>query len=255
MKKIIYTLNINNYAPEIREITRPALESYANKIGADIFDITKRKYPEFGVTYEKVQIYDLAKEHKADWNIYLDSDALIHPDFYDITSVLSKDTVCHNAKDFAPNRWKYDKYFLRDGRHIGSGNWLAVASDWCIDLWHPTELTPEEAYANIFPTLKEKLGCTTSEHLIDDYVLSRNIARYGLKVKTVRELGEEFGGYAQAKLLFHRYNIPHEQKVKEMKNVWENWHGDGKQMVSIDKAKLDEIIAKANANIDKELAK
>jgi hypothetical protein len=45
LKKTIFTLNIDNYAPEIRDITRPLLERYAKKIGADIYDIEDRNFP------------------------------------------------------------------------------------------------------------------------------------------------------------------------------------------------------------------
>lgn len=245
MKKIIYTLNIGDYAPNILEITRPPLEAYADKIRADIFEITERKYPEFGVTYEKIQIYDLAKEHKAEWNYYIDGDALIHPDFYDVTLLLHKDTICHNAKDFAPHRWHYDQYFLRDGRHIGSGNWFTVASDWCLDLWHPIELSPEEAEANITPILMEQSGGTTARHLIDDYVLSRNIARFGLKVTTVTDLRSEIGGFTNSKFMFHRYNIPIEKKVDELKRVWDGWHSKGKREIPINQQQIESIIQRA----------
>jgi hypothetical protein len=73
-------------------------------------------------------------------------------------------------------RWSYDQYFRRDGRHIGSCNWFTVASDWCLDLWRPLDdLTLDEALANINITIGERNSrlCGT-EHLIDDYTLSRN---------------------------------------------------------------------------------
>ncbi len=70
MKKILYTLNVpdadgNEYAPEIRKITYPFLKAWAYKIGAEFFEITERKFPEMPPVYEKFQIYELSKEHKA----------------------------------------------------------------------------------------------------------------------------------------------------------------------------------------------
>ena len=243
MKKIIYTLNVGDYAPNILDITRPSLEAYARKIRAEIFEIKERKYPEFGVTYEKIQIYDLAREHGAEWIYYIDGDALIHNDFYDVTLMLNKDTVCHNGSDFAPMRWVYDEYFMRDGRNLGSGNWFTVASNWCLDLWHPLEdLSPEEAESRINPILLEKNGCTTSKHLIDDYVLSRNIARYGLKVKTVKEIRKDIGGYVDSRFLFHRYNIPIEQKVVELKRVWDGWNGKKDGKIPINQKEANEMV-------------
>lgn len=170
--------------------------------------------------YEKLQIYDLGKSN--DWNIYIDSDALVHPDLFDPTEFIGKDTVMHNGADLANNRWRYDKYFRRDGRHIGSCNWFTIASDWCIDLWHPLEdLTLEEAVENIFPIQSELNSVITREHLIDDYVLSRNIAKYGLKFKTLLELMQDLrdvGNY-----LWHQYTMTESDKIINMKTVLDNW--------------------------------
>lgn len=225
-KKVIYTLNIDDYAPEVVEITRPLLLAYADKIGAEVVDITERKLTPgtvFEPVYEKLQIYELAKKMNADWNIYIDSDALIHPDFFDVTHFLPRDTVCHNGTDFAPHRWHYDRFFKRDGRHIGSCNWFAVASDWCIELWHPLDdLTPEEAVANIHPTTGEINGGTTPGHLIDDYTLSRNIAKYGLKMQTIINICKK-AGYEANTFLYHLYNIPNEQKAAGMRDVLKTW--------------------------------
>ena len=109
----------NNYAPEITELTYPLIKHYAEKIGADFYTITERKFPNMPPVYEKMQIYDLGKKMENDWNIYIDSDALVHPDFFDVTNFIKKDTVVHNGADMANNRWRYDKYFIRDGRNIG----------------------------------------------------------------------------------------------------------------------------------------
>ena len=225
-KKVIYTLNIDNYAPEVVEITRPLLLAYADKIGASVFDITEKKLTKgtiYEPVYEKLQIYEYAQLHGVDWAIYIDSDTLIHPDMFDVTHFLKKDTVCHNGTDMAAHRWYYDRYFKRDGRHIGSCNWFAVASDWCIELWHPLDdMTPEEAVANIYPTTGEINGGTTPGHLIDDYALSRNIAQFGLKVQTVLNICKSIG-YEHNTFMWHLYNIPNESKVLQMKEVLKGW--------------------------------
>lgn len=225
MKTVVYTLNINNYAPEIVKVTRPFLQGWVDKIGANLFDITERRFPEWPVTYEKLQIHHLAKEHKADWIVYVDADALIHPDFFDLTSVLSRDTVLHYNKDFAPNRWAYDDYFRRDGRNIGSGNWFTAASSWCLDLWRPLDdLTPAEAISRIYPTMQERQAGIEPAHLIDDFALSRNIARFGLKFTTLTselaKVGQKDGAY-----LYHRYTIPIEEKLEKLKLARATWLG------------------------------
>src|SRR6266566_3735242 len=148
LKKTLYTLNVNHYPEAITSITYPLLEDYARKIGADFVVIRERKFPDYPPVYEKLQIHELGREN--DWNIYVDSDVLIHPDLFDLTEHLEKDTVLHYGADMAGNRLKYDQYFLRDGRNIGSCNWFTIASDWCLDLWKPLDdLSLEEALANI----------------------------------------------------------------------------------------------------------
>ena len=236
-KKTIFTLNVDGYAPEITALTYPLIEAYADKIGADFHIISERKFPEWPVTYEKLQIYELAQQMENDWNIYIDSDALVHLDTPDVTKLLPRDTVAHFGKDVAPVRWKTDKYFERDGRHFGTGNWFTVASDLCLDLWRPLDdLTPEQAIANIRPTVFETIsGVINRAHLIDDYVLSRNIARFGLKATTFRQIFSKLG-YKEVRdaigrviqndggyFLYHQYLLPQDQKVVEMKKVLRNW--------------------------------
>jgi hypothetical protein len=220
MTKTLYTLNIDNYSSDITDLTYPLLRAYAKKIGAEFHVIDTRRWPRMPPVYEKLQIFELGA--KSDWNIYIDSDALVHPDFFDPTDHLSKDTVAHNGADMAGNRWRYDRYFRRDGRHIGSCNWFTVGSDWCLDLWHPlNDQTPEEAYAHIRPTLEECKAGISTEHLIDDYVLSRNIARYGLKFTTVSRMLKELddtGNY-----LWHQYLLKTEEKVEELRGVMKSW--------------------------------
>lgn len=226
MKKNLYTLNIGgDYAPEITAMTYPLLKFWANKIGASFIEINERKFPDYPERYEKFQIYTLAEQYPADWHIYIDCDALVHPDMIDPTGYLRKDTIAHNGKDVASNRWRLDKYMLRDGRHISSCNWLMIASDWCTDVWHPLEdMTLEEAEKNIFPVVSERNGGTKPIMLIDDYVMSRNIARFGLKFTTVTDICKDFCGYQAGNfMMFHMYNCPSAEKIALMKNTLKGW--------------------------------
>lgn len=220
MKKTLFTLNVDGYAPEITALTYPLLKKYAYKIGADFHVIADRKFPSLPPVYEKLQIYTLGRD--SDWNIYIDSDALVHPDMFDVTEFIHKDTVCHNGHDMANNRWRYDKYFRRDGRHIGSCNWFTIGSNWCLDLWHPLEdISYEEALSNIFPIQEELNTVITREHLIDDYVLSRNIAKYGLHFTDVMKIMADYnipGAY-----LWHQYTISIPEKVIQMQEILQKW--------------------------------
>jgi len=222
IKKTVFTLNVNGYAPQITELTYPLLRYWANKIGADFHIITERKFPDWPVTYEKLQIFELSQLMGNDWNIFIDSDAVIHPETIDWTLFLPGDTVSHNGSDMANIRWRSDKYFIRDGRHWGSCNWFTIASDLCTDIWRPLEMTPEEAISNIFPTVNELNTVITPEHLVDDYALSHNIARFGLKAKTLMQIQKEIGMEA-ANFHWHVYTETIDKKVELINKVLEDW--------------------------------
>lgn len=237
MKKTIYTLCVNDYAPEIRELTFPFLKHYAAKIGADFHVITERKYPKMPVTFEKFQVAELANQRGDDWSIFFDADTLIDPEMFDVTNHLSRDTVAHNGSDFSGIRWSWDKYMKRDGRGIGSCTWCVIASDWTVeDLWARPWFTDHKNYAtsdiedllkrevlsNIHITVGEhNSGHCQREHLIDDYLLSRNIARFGLKFTTVADICGTLGmrgaqGQKVSPWLWHIYQTPNDIKVKRM---------------------------------------
>lgn len=222
-KKTIFVLEVENYSKEIVRLTRPILELYAQKIGATIYPITTRKFPDFPPVYEKLQIFELGQELNNDWNIYIDSDAIVHPETMDVTTFLKPDTIMHHGTDFAQYRWSYDQYFLRDGRHIGSCNWFTVASSLCIDLWRPLDdLTMEQAVKNIHPIVQELDAGIEPSHLIDDYTLSRNIAKYGLKALNFLDLLKELNNTGN--FFFHEYMVSEDKKVHDIKQCLRNWN-------------------------------
>jgi hypothetical protein len=102
-----------------------------------------------------------------------------------------------------------------------------MASRWCLDLWYPLEdWTPEQAIAHIHPLLKEQVtGYTPASHLITDYVLSRNIARYGLKYTTLIEVYKQVfkSDLKYNPWLWHEYNISQEQKLADIKAALVTW--------------------------------
>ncbi len=257
-KKILWTLDINekdpdkSFEPEMTAITFPLMHRYADKIGAEFRIIKERKFSEWPIPCEKFQIGKLSEEAGNDWNIYFDADTMIHPDFFDVTSVLHKDTTVSYGTDFAPQRFRPDKYFMRDGRMTGKGNWCAIVSDWCLDYWHfpPDDLTPAQAVANVFPLQDErnpegikidtiadpnnpgkviqvskkiKKVVVDPPHLIDDYTVSRNIARYGLKHMLIPEILARYGRPAEANNLAHQYLLLPEMKILWMQETIKQW--------------------------------
>jgi hypothetical protein len=243
LKKTIYTLNIDNYEPEIFELCMFYMKLYAYKIGAEIFIIQDRKISDKFAGLEKFQIYELGKEHKNDWNIFIDPDALIHPDFFDPTVMMTKDwTAAFGVSDFTPIRFRTDEYFLRDGRFYGKGNWFGICSDWCLDYFHPLDdISLEEAMSNCFP-MNDEISSNkpmSGHNMVEDYIVSRNIARYGLKHTLVADLMTKYGkniGYCHQMQtsvqgtqmlssgpVFHVYLQSSEQKLVMMKKQIKAW--------------------------------
>ena len=239
IKKTIYTLALKGYAPELTSVTFPLMRKYAEKIEADFVVIEDRKFPDYYVTYEKFQIYEMAKERGDDWSFFFDADTLIHPDFFDPTSLIAKDKTCAGyTHDFTPLRFRPDEVSFRDGRYLGKGSWFILCSDWTRDIWHPLDLadmTYERAVENMFPTNDETVKSKkTKESLIDDYIVSRNIAKYGLKHTTISEIcqghgigiGVEVtmnGQKTTSPYLQHDYNRSQDQKVIWTEQILQLW--------------------------------
>jgi hypothetical protein len=172
MKKAIWVLNINNYKPEITKYTLPTIKAYAERIGAEYSEITERKFPSYPVTYEKIQIHELGS--KFDWNILIDADLLISKNFPDVTNVVNIDTVGIDSQyDIRALVKESDIYFARDGRLLGIAGYFVVTSFLTHDLWEPLESVQEGLL---------KIG---REFSIDEYCISRNLAKYGLKVNGI----------------------------------------------------------------------
>ena len=224
MGNILFTLNLGkSYSESITNYTYPLLKQYAFKLGADFYEITERRFPEWPETYEKLQIYQLAQELKCRWAVFLDCDALINPDMFNVLNIIPKDTVSHNGADFAAVRWKYDRYFWRDGRNLGSATWFCIASEWCIELFKPLDdLTPEDVSNNIFPLTAELKSGMKPIRLVEDYVMSRNIAKYGLKFLAIKDLFKKYE-LPEHYFVWHAYAVPFEQKLQMMRQRLLDW--------------------------------
>ena len=59
-------------------------------------------------------------------------------------------------------------------------------------------------------------------HLIDDYTLSRNIARYGLKFDTLINLQQTIGDTGD--YLWHIYTDPEDVKLTKILEVMQRWN-------------------------------
>jgi hypothetical protein len=222
MKKVIYTLVTEFYTEKMKpvtDLTFPLMEQFAEKIRADFVVIKDRKFPDFPPVYEKLQIHELGKNN--DWSIFIDADALIHPNMFDLTNHVNKDTVIFHGADMASMRWAYDKYFLRDGRNLGACTWNVWCSDWTIDLWKPLDdLTLNDSIKNIYPVTQE-MHIKSKESLIDDYTLSRNIAKFGLKHTTFYKICEDLK--LPANFFMHEYVLSPDEKLFKIAQTLVSW--------------------------------
>ncbi len=215
--KTIFQLNIDNYEPEVTALTYPLVDRYADKIGADVVRITERKYPDYPLTYEKFQIHDLAS---SEWVLYFDSDTLIHPETFDFTEYLPKHRVFVNNDNVSVGRYVPDIYFKRDNRHTSLTTNMVIVSDWCMDAWKPTDLTREQVASNIYPLPREDFTGDTSWR-IDDYLVSRNIARYGLGVEQLNEIYIRLFGHTRLDYIYHPQGW--EDKLSRIKDRLDHW--------------------------------
>ena len=230
MRKALFTLNVGNYAPRIRELTYPLFRYFCRRRGYEFVEMTADEFPEWPKVYQKLQIYRIAHEMGVDFAWFLDADTLLHPDCPDFQPLLPPHTVANNGHDFGAFRWRNDQYFERDGRYIGTCGWNTMAPASCFDVWRPCDdLTLEQVMDNMQPLVcehnpapnpklpRECQAIISTGHLADDYVVSRNIARFGLKYTTLADIVKERCPGAQ--LFWHEYQISEEEKVNRMLHV------------------------------------
>lgn len=169
MKKIIHCVYINDYFPELWHYTLPTIKLYANRIGAELNLITERKYLDWHINYEKMQVWDDGKD--ADLNFLVDADVLIHPYFPDISEIMPPNCVGFQESYNASRKYKLNDAFIRDGRDIGVVSNVVASGKTTHCFWEPLNITPEEG----------KEITIVREGDIDEYNLSYNLAKYGLK--------------------------------------------------------------------------
>jgi hypothetical protein len=74
-----------------------------------------------------------------------------------------------------------------------------------------------------YPTVAElNTGLIDPGHLVDDYVMSRNVAEFGFKHATLKELLPAIG-LPQADFFWHVYTIPAKEKAEQMRKVLRRW--------------------------------
>ena len=183
--KCVHVLATEGYAPELCAVTIPTIRGYAERIGADFNLITQRKFPDFPINYERLQIFEAGANY--DWNFNIDADMVIGKNLPDITQTLPMNTVRIVMKFDADKFFHVEdnKYFLRDGRNVGLVDSFLLTSRLTHELWEPLPGKFED-YLSVFKD--------TNDRRISEYCLSLNLAKYGM----------QYGGaFARTDEIFH----------------------------------------------------
>jgi hypothetical protein len=169
IKKKIHIVYINDFFPELFKITYPTIKLYAEKNGYEINLITERKFPNWHIHYEKMQIYEDGKNYHL--NVLVDADLMIHPDYPDIVTLCPETHIGMMDAYDIDKKCELNGYFIRDGRNVGVASNFVASTYLTHDIWKPLKITPEQGKKITF----------VREGDIDEYCLSHNLAKYGLK--------------------------------------------------------------------------
>lgn len=164
MRVGVFTVAVDNYLPELMELTIPSIEQYSKKIGASFTLIKDRKFPDLSPTYEKLQIYELGQNN--DFNILLDADFSLNEKMYNPIPCLTLGCI---------GAWmQYDAHLtLKKDDIIGptddmvSTNFLVVPHPFH-EIWKPFD-NPEIMIKNM-----KRPFC------LDEYCISRNRIEMGV---------------------------------------------------------------------------
>jgi hypothetical protein len=171
MKKCVYTIAVDNWFPEICQITFPLIKAWSKKIGADFRIISETKLKSWPPNHQKFQIFELGKDY--DWNIYLDADMIVDPiKMPDFTEYADPTFIYYESFLYPRDRYRMHPYFIRDGRNLGISDCFFISSSFTHDLWFPNFFTFDEA----------RTFCLGEEREVSEFALNLNIARFGLKL-------------------------------------------------------------------------
>ena len=196
MKKLLVTLNINDYDKDITEITFPYMREYAKNIDADFYIITERKFSNFSITLEKFQIYEISEKY--DRIIFLDADCIINPKTKDLTTLIDRDRILVSSFN-PPDHHFYHKNI--NGEHTLKYyvpfHFLVFSKETrnCVKPY--SDIANYYDYINLnssHPEMKKYMSLRThisdeknKEILLDEFFLSLNIHKHCIKCASLKE--------------------------------------------------------------------
>ena len=169
-KKCVHIIGAPIYSEELCAITIPRIQAYAEAIGADVNMVgSTRVFPDYPVTYERMQIYAAGRGYQ--WNICIDADILIAPEVRDVTVTVPRDQVGIIMNYPASPFFSVEhRYFIRGGRDFAPVQSVVVTSDWMHDLWEPLR-----------GMAGTHLAAVQNINQFAEYALALNFAKFNLK--------------------------------------------------------------------------
>jgi hypothetical protein len=142
---------------------------YAKRIGADFNIISERKYPEWPITYEKMQMYECGKKYSC--NILMDCDIWLDPFMYDITELVPRGSIGAWMEYDPSITIKEDEFLKLDGSDRVPATNCVVAHSEIHEVWKPFDLPLPVAVSRM-----------KREFVIDEYCVGRNVKKNKIKI-------------------------------------------------------------------------
>jgi hypothetical protein len=97
--RLVITLATGDYYQSILDVSRPTIQAYAKKLGADYIELTNKTQDWWGL--EKFRVGYFSKQY--DRTLYIDADCLVQPETPDLFSVVDPDRIgFHNYNPYNP---------------------------------------------------------------------------------------------------------------------------------------------------------
>jgi hypothetical protein len=163
MKKL-FVLRVGDYRPELCRYTIPTIKAWAEQNDWTYQEINERKFPWAPITGEKMQIKDMVDG--CEWAMHVDADVMLRPD-----------TPCpaDRPKVFSSYEIPNAERLFKGLKKGVSGGYYGAHRNF-FGLWEQPQTEEEWAAA---------VSCCERPHIVDEYLISRNIQIMGAEVDGV----------------------------------------------------------------------
>jgi hypothetical protein len=184
--RCVFVLATPDYRPELCALTLPNLKRYADRLNADFIRIQERQFPNFPLTFERMQIYELGRGNE--WNICIDADIIMSPHAGDFTTWIPTDTIANLGFYDLRNHFYVDEdpLFKEDSRFYGISDSFVGASKAAHELWRPLEGEMKQ-YIDLF-----KFKDDWAQRRISEFCISKNLALHHFKTAAPVKYVEDY---------------------------------------------------------------